>query len=134
MSKHMAGQWRIETREPDNRDIRFKRRYWRIGGGPENKGVAFVFGEDEANAHLIAAAPDLLEACRAMLEPLSDDGDRGQYTWVRPTSRPGDHEFICNYCQEQGSHPNAISHLDNCPVLQMKEAVNKAEEGGQDAK
>ncbi|MFA5382476.1 MAG: hypothetical protein WC356_04865 [Candidatus Micrarchaeia archaeon] len=38
------------------------------GVEPEEKG----FEEAEANAHLIAAAPDLLEACKAILEDIED--------------------------------------------------------------
>jgi len=36
--------------------------------------IAFVFGVDSANAHLIAAAPDLLEACRIALRLLEAHG------------------------------------------------------------
>lgn len=48
------------------------------------RGVAFVCGESDANARLIAAAPDLLEACDALFSRLlgyandtnSDEEDR----------------------------------------------------------
>jgi hypothetical protein len=35
-------------------------------------------GAAEANAHLIAAAPELLEACKRMLDLLNDDMDEEQ--------------------------------------------------------
>lgn len=48
------------------------------------RGVAFVCGESDANARLIAAAPDLLAACEALCDRLTgwmdetaaDDDDR----------------------------------------------------------
>ncbi len=33
-----------------------------------------LIAEQEANAHLIAAAPELLEACQALLEATTEDG------------------------------------------------------------
>ena len=52
--------------------------------GPNTRVVAYARGlnskgrtpEDEANARLIAAAPDLLSACKAVVE---EDGFRGSF-------------------------------------------------------
>lgn len=57
-AKFTPGPWSIEKRGP--RTVILKRRHWAVGGGPGNKGVGFAFGDTDANAHLIAAAPDLL--------------------------------------------------------------------------
>ena len=52
--------WRSCEMPPGN--FRFKRTHWRVGlGYHPYTGVAFVFGDDEANARLIATAPDLLK-------------------------------------------------------------------------
>lgn len=48
-------------------EVVLKRAHWVVGGGPQNKGVAIAFGGDDANAHLIAAAPDLLESARRIV-------------------------------------------------------------------
>jgi hypothetical protein len=50
-----------------NRNVTIKRLHWSIGGGPNSIGVAIAFGDTEANAHLIAAAPDLLESLKEIV-------------------------------------------------------------------
>lgn len=53
------GPWAAVPHDPG--ELRLKRRFWQIGQEHEpNKGVGFAFGEDDANARLIASAPDLL--------------------------------------------------------------------------
>jgi hypothetical protein len=52
-----------------------KRAFWTIGqSSPPRKGVALAFGDDEANARLIAAAPDLLEALEEIEHWRADAG------------------------------------------------------------
>ncbi len=65
MSKHTPGPWGYVDESP--RDVRLKRAHWSVGALEGREGVALVF-RDEANAKLIAAAPELLEACQAMVE------------------------------------------------------------------
>jgi len=60
MSEHTPGPWKLIEHDGAGRNFVLKRKFWEVGGGPEAKGVAFVFGDDEANAKLIASAPDLL--------------------------------------------------------------------------
>jgi hypothetical protein len=44
------------------REVRLKRVHWEIGSVETRRGVAYVFGDDDANARLITAAPSLLES------------------------------------------------------------------------
>jgi hypothetical protein len=60
------GPWAFRIHEPSY-GIDLLRLHWRIGSAVDGKGVAFVFGDDESNARLIAAAPDLLAALRGLL-------------------------------------------------------------------
>ena len=57
--------------------------------------------EAEANARLIAAAPDLLEACEAVLKALLHDtkDDQARTVWLQPPFPAG------------AEHESAISHL-----------------------
>ncbi len=51
------------------RDIRLKREHWAVGQAqPPQKGVAYVFGATNANARLLAAAPDLYNALATVLK------------------------------------------------------------------
>jgi len=65
-SKYTPGPWTAEAK-----DLGGEVPSWRVYNMPEGQQVASVHrwnGEgDEANAHLIAAAPDLLEACKEAL-------------------------------------------------------------------
>ena len=62
---HTPGPWTLRAVQPG--EAVFKRPFWEIGAEVSGKGVAFAFGNDEANARLIAAAPDLLAACKAVI-------------------------------------------------------------------
>ena len=63
ITKHTPGPWSIENDNGDSPEAM----------GPclcvttDTSHIAFVFDDAPANAHLIAAAPDLLEACEAVL-------------------------------------------------------------------
>ena len=66
MNKHTLGPW--YSQYDDNG-------FYKIGSEAAGLNIAFTFGEsdtDEANACLIAAAPDLLEALYAMLSYTAD--------------------------------------------------------------
>ena len=64
---HTPGPWRYEAAEPAG--VNLKRAHWRVGqADAPARGVALAFGDDEANARLIAAAPDMLEALKDIIE------------------------------------------------------------------
>ena len=69
MSKHTAGPWiNKETAGGHNTEI-----YTETGGSTIALTYhACSYEENAANANLIAAAPDLLEACKAMIACLED--------------------------------------------------------------
>ena len=64
---HTPTPWAFHETVP--RTIRLKRKLWQVGGGPDNKGVALVFGDDEANAEFIVRACNCHEE---MLKQLDD--------------------------------------------------------------
>lgn len=70
-SKHTPGPWAAQK----------GRTTWHVG--TESRGVASIYnyGEEEANARLIAAAPELLSALCAMLTHMGMDEDE----WNKPT-------------------------------------------------
>ena len=60
---HTPGPWSFQTVEPGAR-LTMKRRHWAVGQAalptvPAGVGVALVFGDDDTNARLIAAAPQM---------------------------------------------------------------------------
>lgn len=65
MSKHTPGPWSCRQKQP--RTVRLKRVHWKIGQN-DGQGVAIAFGDDEANARLITAAPRLLDALKGVLK------------------------------------------------------------------
>lgn len=85
MSKHTPGPWSVNgLDQPHDKDrtVCFRTK----AGNPFY--VACVYGEGVlvspsperlANARLIAAAPDLLEACKAALEKICGNGQDGNY-------------------------------------------------------
>jgi len=62
---------------------------------------------------VMAAAPDLLAACRAMID---------QHYGHLPLSRL----WLCVYCRSSGNSPQDILHLPSCPVLLAKAAIERA--------
>lgn len=75
---HTAGPW-VHVQKEGPRPTNLLRRHWEIGqSGPPHYGVAIAFGPEEegiepptdANARLIAAAPDLLAAAQTILADL----------------------------------------------------------------
>jgi len=84
--KHTDGPWQLSSRETDETfdGMTFKRRF--IYGtqsavliavvcGPEIRCEMHAHDEFKANARLIAAAPDLLAALRALVHPMASDED-----------------------------------------------------------
>ncbi len=68
MSKHTPGPWKVTGYEPHNKVIAS----YGDGKQPVHFDVALchlevAIGTPQANARLIAAAPELLEACKAVL-------------------------------------------------------------------
>lgn len=74
MNKHTPGPWWIEEHTYHNS----LSKYWNIYSGKDRHKKIITLGcdplgtyvkkpEQEANAHLIAVAPDLLEVCKAAL-------------------------------------------------------------------
>ena len=71
MSKHTPGPWTISDRDSVGDNI----------FGPNNERIANTYGLFEekwaANARLIAAAPDLLAACKAAMDFMDEKGYGG---------------------------------------------------------
>lgn len=61
---HTPGPWAL-VGEVGPMDVSLLRYHWKVGQAESpNRGVALVFGDTEANARLIAAAPEMLRALR----------------------------------------------------------------------
>lgn len=70
-------------------------------------------GASDANARLIAAAPELLEACKELAQTVG-------YSWA------GTH-WQCMGCHAHGPKPNHVNHEGHCPVERAEQAIAKAE-------
>jgi hypothetical protein len=68
-TKFTPGPWMFKAHDGTGRVFEMKR-VWEVGGGPDKAGVAFVF-KGEANARLIAAAPDLYMELKACIQNLT---------------------------------------------------------------
>lgn len=82
MSKHTPGPWTLSNRMCPDRGEGF---FWVSAERTLHLMVApcpegFVFGENEANARIIAAAPELLEACKLALEQINANDYRTRDT------------------------------------------------------
>jgi hypothetical protein len=84
MSGHTAGPWTVETPPPNaytdadihlDEDIAFWIAETRTAGEVLGHVNRTARGEQQANARLIAAAPELLTACRVALDQYGPDGD-----------------------------------------------------------
>lgn len=89
MSRHTPGPWAFIV--SDLKSTGFKRKHWQVGQeGQESLGVALAFGESEANARLIAAAPELLEALKALESAVVSYGihrSKESPQWLEKTSQ-----------------------------------------------
>ena len=80
MSNYTKGPWYPVFNSADRWDVS-------VGPGPYDQCVAsvirnkYIDGSDEANARLIAAAPDLLEALSRALRDSGCDGDLCMHEW-----------------------------------------------------
>jgi hypothetical protein len=76
MSKHTPGPWWIESRARTaiNKGPKHIAMVNFYNGGNEETDVREE--EHEANVHLIAAAPDLLEACQALIKKIYNLADK----------------------------------------------------------
>lgn len=100
---HTPGPWTIDTNMRGLHNVPV------IGVRSGDEAVANCGTSGDANARLIAAAPDLLAALQALvqrLDPLGEDA---------PDSAE------CRVC---GKHPG--SHAPDCPVSIAKQAIAKA--------
>ena len=82
MSKHTPGPWKTVARNYPIADTGDYDGCWEVLTGDPKKPIVQIWGdsdEDEANARLIAAAPDLLEALRDMV----DHGDATAFAKAR---------------------------------------------------
>ena len=73
MSKHTPGPWKTVARNYPIADTGDYDGCWEVLTGDPKKPIVQIWGdsdEDEANARLIAAAPDLLEALKDTLQLL----------------------------------------------------------------
>lgn len=68
----IPGPWEATAIEPGH-EFRTMRRSWAI----TSKGgrIGCVYADDEATARLMAAAPELLAACKALVELVREGGD-----------------------------------------------------------
>lgn len=64
MAEHTPGPWAFRQRK-GIRVVKLKRDHWEAAH-PNGFGVAIIFGNDDSNARLIAAAPELLEAAELL--------------------------------------------------------------------
>jgi hypothetical protein len=53
-----------KVEQPAGREIRLKRRHWAIGDLDTRQGIAIVFGDDDAHASMVEAAPEMLDMLR----------------------------------------------------------------------
>jgi hypothetical protein len=80
------------------------------------------YDDEQANAALFAAAPDLYEACKALV---GADGDESPDWVIRyQTLEP---KVGCVFCASRGDKPDEIVHTKTCPVRLAQEALEKAE-------
>lgn len=77
-AKHTKGPWEVDSVPLELGSGEFLT-VQTVGDGPH---IAFVFSDMEADAHLIAAAPDLLAACQALLKEY-EPGCIGEHDVVR---------------------------------------------------
>ena len=79
---HTPGPWVVKDRACFGHSLSIDAGKWEIG-----RALAFNYKDDEqaANAKLMAAAPCLLEACKAALSQITDDGRQGGTDWTIKT-------------------------------------------------
>ena len=91
--------------------------------GHESSGFYPTLDESEANARLIAAAPELLEALEDLIGP-EDDPKAGWRGWT-----PSTEMFRCEFCGQEDLDCCRIQHDDRCPIKAARAAIAKATGG-----
>lgn len=79
------------------------------------------FERMEADARLIAAAPELFEALQALVGP-QDDPLVG---WGGHAQTSNEH-FRCEFCHEEDVDCTKVPHKDDCPVVKARAVLAKA--------
>ncbi len=116
-TKHTPGPWMAEQDQKGR---------WRVycdaysDEAPLVAKGSQVWPMSEEDAHLIAAAPDLLEALRALAGARDvtyyDDSDRSSGTYQ-----------VCIVCHEMAEKASEIAHDASCIVGKARAAIAKAE-------
>lgn len=89
-TKHTPGSWRVENLSVTTLDGKHQMNYGiRTGKGINGFRVALLGQNQEANAHLIAAAPELLQACKRFL---TEDDSEIPHNEIDCKKEP------CRYC------------------------------------
>lgn len=100
-AKHTPGPWRMEQSAHANP------LFWVVADAPiHGTGVATCGSDSEGDAHLIAAAPDLLAACETLMGYI-DNG-----TLVRDVERDGQPDFtirMMHFVRDLGAAQAAIA-------------------------
>lgn len=109
-TKHTPGPWMV--RHAYN-VMAGRRSVATCGGYYSNVPGEDSHGENVANAHLVAAAPDLLAACQAIL---SNDGCN---------TANDDGVWICVFCRGEWEE-SGCNHSDGCPIIMAKAAIAAA--------
>ena len=110
MSEHTEGPWKIDSFEKT-----YYYGYHRIEASNE-RGIADIFWtedasiEDEANAHLIAAAPDMIEVLKRL-------------EWVKEHAPGGTYFLVCPICGATKGAPHAD---DSAPAAALAKARGKS--------
>ena len=115
MSNHTPGPWRTARRGNGSQELPILR--------SDGKEIGCIRGEARlGDARLIAAAPDLLEACKALSE-------------LKPLVKHH-HILVCSFCGCD-LRPDPLGRIrlaDSCPVCLARAAIAKAEEPGERTK
>jgi hypothetical protein len=81
MSKHTPGPWKAVARNYPIADTGDYDGFWEVLTSDPKKPIVQIWGdsdEDEANASLIAAAPDLLEAAKLVIAWFEAEDDHSK--------------------------------------------------------
>lgn len=140
MSEHTPGPWKVEDFDPDYVDKSIKRIHIFNGMFQVASAVGDDFETRQVNARLIAAAPDMLGACRSALRalednvrpgPMDEDAKAGLCIAItRATGRAFAKPCLaCSTGAMAGPIPGALSNgerCDTCKVYPSDKAAREA--------